>query len=55
MQRGDNASGVMEMMLMPAARKDHVERTNRRGPEAGERKRRRPTLATDSDLVVDFR
>jgi hypothetical protein len=55
MQRGVHASGVMEMMLMPAAWKDHVERTNRRGTDAVKRKRRRPGPGTDSDLVVDFR
>jgi hypothetical protein len=55
MQTGVHASAVMEMMLMPVAGKDHVERTNRRGAEAGKRKRRRPGLRADSYLVVDFR
>jgi hypothetical protein len=45
----------MEMMLRPAARKDRVERTNRRGAEAEKRKRRRPGLGTDRHLVVHFR
>jgi hypothetical protein len=55
MQKRGDRLGVMEMMLMPATRKDQVERTNRRGVDAEERKRRGPRLGADRHDVIDFR